>query len=382
MPTSTLRVVQVSDGGAADDPITEQLAQLAKILGPTAPIPEPFPAPKCAVTTDAATAANGSFSSSTPFPQKNATVAGKAAGAKDGPADANGESSATLRGSQQLQKADDGADGGGLDAVTGGMSGVAHSNSFAASGTNSDDKQKKLSHEAQQASTTTLPVLTTKTTTSPSTAAATNTSLSSREVPAPTNTISQPQDKSGREETQPPSQKIASCHATPAAAPTEREPKYRVEQLPHFPSENEGTGKNSRGDGGGCKEKHQKRAFVIIIDLPDLIESITHEETRELAGSKQERVGDGERDGSSRTAKSVGGSSSDSSSKKSRGGTGKGRQASMSDVELDVLPTVMQLRVPGKYQLRLDMPCVVDEESIIAKFNKSRAILKVSVQET
>ncbi|CAN0444302.1 unnamed protein product [Hapterophycus canaliculatus] len=54
---------------------------------------------------------------------------------------------------------------------------------------------------------------------------------------------------------------------------------------------------------------------------------------------------------------------------------------SLSDVELDVWPAVLQLKVPGKYHLRLEMPCIVDEDRVTAKFNKSRAVLRVLVQE-
>lgn len=91
---------------------------------------------------------------------------------------------------------------------------------------------------------------------------------------------------------------------------------------------------------------------MVIIDLPDLIDA----KSKELPGS--EHGGD------------TGG-----------GRSGERKAPSLSDVELDVLPTILSLRVPGKYRLRLDMPCVVDEESVAARFNKSRAVLKVSVQE-
>lgn len=368
-----------------NDPITEQLAQLAKILGPTAPIPEPFPGPKSA----AAATATASSSPTTPQPQKAAAIDRGAAGPKDGPDDADGESSAGRRGPRQLHHAGDGAaaDGSGVDgadtgsaaaaACTGGI-GIAGRDSPAAS-----TKIRDMIHE-------TSPVSATKT--SPSTAAA-KAPLSSRQVLAPTNTISQNDDANdGRDGSPPPSQKRASSRATAAAAAvpptTEREPEYRIEQLPSLPPKLEDAGENSggvgSGDVGGCggrQDSHQKRSFVVIIDLPDLIEGVTDGETRELAGSEQEGAGDG----SSRTAEGVGGSSSSSRGIHSRvesgGGKRKGRQTSISDVELDVFPTVLQLKVPGKYQLRLDMPCVVDEESVTAKFNKSRAVLKVSVLE-
>lgn len=179
-------------------------------------------------------------------------------------------------------------------------------------------------------------------------------------TPAPTSTIIR-SDKDSSNATQqcPPGRIDPSSEATSAAsenaadagvaagaaagAPKESEPVYRVEEVFISPSAN----------GGGAGRKG-KRAFVVTVELPDLIE--------------------GDAEGSNEGAESA-----DSSI--SGGWRRKGKGPSLSDFELDVLPTVLQLKIPGKYQLRLEMPCTVDDENVTAKFNKSRAVLKVSMQE-
>lgn len=153
----------------------------------------------------------------------------------------------------------------------------------------------------------------------------------------------------------PPGKEAAAPAASDRAGadpPGEREPTYRIEELPPP------TTTTAKGGGGvSARGEEGKRAFVVIINLPDLIDA----KSRGLPGS--------EHSGGS------GGNNTDG------GRRGEQKAPSLSDVELDVLPTVLSLRVPGKYRLRLDMPCAVDEESVAARFNKSRAVLKVSVQE-
>lgn len=163
-------------------------------------------------------------------------------------------------------------------------------------------------------------------------------------------------------------EKAASAAA--AAAPKEREPVYRVEEVPR-PSDNHGGG----GSGGGGGGRGGKRAFVVTIKLPDLIEGDAEGRLEGPAGSQQ-AAGRAERD------KESGKTNTDSNNGSGGGRRRTGKKApSLSDFELDVLPTVLQLRIPGKYRLRLEMPCAVDDENVSAKFNKSRAVLKVSVQE-
>lgn len=65
------------------------------------------------------------------------------------------------------------------------------------------------------------------------------------------------------------------------------------------------------------------------------------------------------------------------------GGSQRGRRmkASLQDVELDVLPRSLDVRVPGVYRLRLQLPFAVDADDITAKFRKTRATLTVSAKE-
>eukprot|EP00903_Cladosiphon_okamuranus_P021435 g19703.t1 len=282
--------------GGAEDPITEQLAQLAKILGPAAPFSEPAPA---------------------------ATGTGAGAGAGAG---ADGDLGMPPRAPAEKGGAKKAGVGSTVKADTNTPRGVQKAASTAAA-------------EAQKAATPPTPP----------------------ETPAPTSTITRGDDiisataaqecAPGR--TAPSSPQVASAapeKATSAAAASalkESEPTYRVEEVAP-PSADHG------GRGGGEK---RKRAFVVTIELPDLI-----------GGNAEASEGVNGADGS---GNSGGGSRR----------TEKAKGPSLSDFELDVLPAVLELRVPGKYRLRLEMPCIVDDETVSAKFNKSRAVLKVSVQE-
>lgn len=190
-------------------------------------------------------------------------------------------------------------------------------------------------------------------------------------TPAPTSTITRSGDNEDGIQRCPPGHTIPSPEensappekdaAAAAGARKERQPAYRVEEVPRPPV--------NGGSGGGRKGK---RAFVVTIDLPDLIDGGDAEgKRREPAGSQEAGGAEGGDESTKRSA--------DSSKGDDRGRQGK--VSSLSDFELDVLPRVLELKVPGKYHLRLDMPCIVEDENVTAKFNKSRAVLKVSVHE-
>lgn len=179
-------------------------------------------------------------------------------------------------------------------------------------------------------------------------------------VPAPTSTITRGDGIISTAAAQKctPRRTVSSAEATSAAsekkavsavaaAPKESEPMYRVEEVAS-PSADP-------GHGGGGRER--KRAFVVTIELPGLTGGNTEGSEGAMSADSSSSSGDGKRR------------------------TGKAKGPSLSDFELDVLPEVLQLRIPRKYRLRLEMPCVVDDENVSAKFNKSRAVLKVSMQE-
>lgn len=291
---------QEKDG--ADNPITEQLAQLAKILGPAAPFSDPAPAAAAA----AAAGAEDINPKNPPSPAKKGHT-----------------------------KTPPGA------------------------------RQEAAAEGAQK---TAAPATPTEAPTPPT---------PPTPMPAPTSTITRSEGNNNGTERCPPGKTESSHEATsatsknaPAAAapataavapgtaavaPGEREPVYRVEEAPP----------RSVNVGGGGR--NGKRAFVVTIDLPGLIEGDPGGKRREMTGSQPAVGADG------------GGASANSANSGGRGRTGKG--PSLSDIELDVMPTALELKVPGEYRLRVEMPCVVDDESVTAKLNKSRAVLKVSLQE-
>lgn len=167
-------------------------------------------------------------------------------------------------------------------------------------------------------------------------------------VLAPTSTITQAKDADGTRTIglkTPPLKKTPTVASSPARQ-QEREPIYRVNQLP--PS-TEATGVATK----------PKRAFAVIIELPELIVDLANSKSQDEARD-DERATRGNTSGSGRGGK---------------------MGPSLSDVELDVSPAVLELKVPGKYHLRLEMPCIVDESAVTAKFNKSRAVLRVLVRE-
>ncbi|CAM9579886.1 unnamed protein product, partial [Scytosiphon promiscuus] len=177
-------------------------------------------------------------------------------------------------------------------------------------------------------------------------------------VPAPTSTITQRKDAHDTQKScskTPPPKRIPyfTSSGVANAEQKEREPLHRIEQL-----------QPSAGAVGIATK--QKRTFAVIINLPEVIEGPPESEDQEAARHQQ----GGSRDGENAKTVSMGSSGR-------RGTTG----LSLSDIELDVSPAVLQLKVPGQYHLRLKMPCIVDEDAVSAKFNKSRAVLRVFVQE-
>ncbi|CBJ29318.1 conserved unknown protein [Ectocarpus siliculosus] len=300
--------------GGEEDPMTEQLAQLAKILGPAAPLPETPFGPGCATASSSSSSTRPSTSVAVP---KASNLA----------ADATGD---TLPPSRSAKRSEGGADGGADGSC-------AARNKLPTSAPNQGSEEGRQAILAREA---VAPV-----TTAPTTEMEGQPPLP---APAPTNTVSPAgvEDAEGSRScrhTQPLSPAVS------AAALKEREPVYRIEELVSRTSEDARSG--SDNGGGGRKAK---RAFQVTIDLPEMKES---------AGTKQ--------------GKQAGGTTSTRSS----GTAGKRTGPSLSDVELDVSPAFLQLNVPGKYQLRLEMPCVVDEDSVTAKFSKSQAVLKVSIRE-
>lgn len=295
--------------------MTEQLAQLAKILGPAAPLPETPLGPGC-------TPPSSSSSSTRPSPSVAAPKASNLA------ADANGD---TLPSSQSAKQSEGRADG------RANRSGAAP-NKFPTSAPNQGSEEGRQATLAREA---VAPVTTAPTTEMEA--------QPPRPAPAPTNTVS----PASVEDTEGP----RSCRHTqplspeasppPVSARKELEPVYRVEELVSRMAEDPLSGLDNSG--GVC---NAKRAFQVTIDLPEM---------KEPARSKQ--------------GKQAGGATSTGSA------AGKRTGPSLSDVELDVSPAFLQLYVPGKYQLRLEMPCVVDEDSVTAKFSKSQAVLKVSIRE-
>ncbi|CAM9191458.1 unnamed protein product [Ectocarpus fasciculatus] len=299
-----------SSNGGEDDPMTEQLAQLAKILGPAAPLPETPLGPGCAPP-------SSSSSSTRPTPSVAAPKASNLV------ADANGD---TLPSSQSAKQSEGRADG------RADCSGAAP-NKLPTSAPNQGSEEGRQATLAREA---VAPVTTAPTTEMEA--------QPPRPAPAPTNTVS----PASVEDTEGPR---SCCHTEPfspeASLPPESEPVYRVEELVSRVAEDPLSGPGNSG--GGC---NAKRAFQVTIDLPEMKES---------ARSKQ--------------GKQAGGATSTGST------AGKRTGPSLSDVELDVSPAFLQLYVPGKYHLRLEMPCVVDEDSVTAKFSKSQAVLKVSIRE-
>lgn len=299
--------------------MTEQLAQLAKILGPAAPLPETPLGPGCAT-------ASSSSSSTRPSPSVAVPKASNLA------ADATGD---TLPPSRSAKQSEGGADGGADGSC-------AARNKLPKSAPNQGSEEGRQATLARES---VAPV-----TTAPTTEMEGQPPLP---APAPTSTVSPAgvEDAEGSRScrhTQPLSQET-SPPAVSAAARKEREPVYRIEELVSRTSEDARSGPDNGGGG-----RKAKRAFQVTIDLPEMKES---------SGSKQ--------------GKQAGGTTSTRSS----GTAGKRTGPSLSDVELDVSPAFLQLNVPGKYQLRLEMPCVVDEDSVTAKFSKSQAVLKVSIRE-
>ncbi|CAB1110072.1 unnamed protein product [Ectocarpus sp. CCAP 1310/34] len=310
-----------SSHGGEDDPMTEQLAQLAKILGPAAPLPETPLGPGCATAS--------SFSSST-RPSSSVAVPQ----ASNLAVDATGDTSPPSCSAKQ-------SEGG----VNGGADG-----SRVARIKLPTSAPNQGSEEGCQATLAREAVAVAPVTTAPTTEMEGQPPLP---APAPTNTVSRTgaEDAEGSRScrhTQPLSQE-ASPPAVSAAARKEREPVYRIEELVSRTSEDARSGSDNDGEG-----RKAKRAFQVTIDLPEMKES---------AGSKQGQQAGG------------------TTSTRSSGTAGKRTGPSLSDVELDVSPAFLQLNVPGKYQLRLEMPCVVDEDSATAKFSKSQAVLKVSIRE-
>ncbi|CAM9835921.1 unnamed protein product, partial [Ectocarpus sp. 13 AM-2016] len=308
-----------SSHAGEDDPMTEQLAQLAKILGPAAPLPETPLGPGCA--TD-----SSSSSSTPPSPSVAAPKASNLA------ADVTGD---TILPSRSARQPEGEADGGVDDSY-------AARNKLPTSAPNQGSEEGRQATLAREA----LATMTTSSTTEME-------GQPPLPAPAPTNTVSPAgvEDAEGSRSCRHNQQlsREASPPAVSAAARKEREPAYRIEELVSRTSEDPRSGSDDGGGGGKAK-----RAFQVTIDLP---------ETEESAGSKQ--------------GKQAGGTTNTRSS----GTAGKRTGPSLSDVELDVSPAFLQLNVPGKYQLRLEMPCVVDEDSVTAKFSKSQAVLKVSIRE-
>lgn len=299
--------------------MTEQLAQLAKILGPAAPLPETPLGPGSAPASSSSSSTRPSSSVAVP---KAFNLA----------ADAKGDTSPSSRNAKQSEG---GADGGADHSC-------AARNKLPTSALNQGSEEERQATLAREAVAPVTTAPTTETEAQPP-----------QPAPAPTSTVSpasvdNTEGSCSHRHTQPLSQEASSPPAS-AAARKEREPVYRIEELVARTAEDTRSGSDNGGGG-----RNAKRAFQVTIDLPEMKES---------AGSKQGKL--------------AGGAISNPSS----GTAGKRTGPSMSDIELDVSPAFLQLNVPGKYQLRLEMPCVVDEDSVTAKFSKSQAVLKVLIRE-
>lgn len=328
--------------------MTEQLAQLAKILGPTTPFLEPV--------ADARPAAAGvSSSSSGTMPLQSGKAAGVGTrGKPSSPSEGKNAAAKTLdlQGHSPLQGRADGADDTCASADDTGIRQVERTKP--ATVTDTATRSGTTQAAAAAGATDVGKRSTSSTSMTPETL--------QQAMPAPTSTITGDKSADGAKKCgnkTPPSKEALSSASTDLATAeqNEREPIYRIEQL------------HSSTDAAGIATK-QKRKFAVIIDLPELVEGLGDGQNHEVAKPQQQG---GARDGAS--------VKKESTRRSSNGGTGGRTGPSLSDVELDVSPAALQLRVSGKYLLRLELPCIVDEDIVTAKFNKSRAVLRVLVQE-
>lgn len=124
----------------------------------------------------------------------------------------------------------------------------------------------------------------------------------------------------------------------------EREPTYRIEEcvLPQLGDKSNGAAELITGD---CR-----RGVVVVVNLPDVA----------LADHQWD---EGTDTGSDRGHSSL---------------RGQRRKFSLRDVELDVFPDSLAMRVPGLYRLHLQLPFHVDNDNVIAKFSKARSTLTIS----
>lgn len=198
---------------------------------------------------------------------------------------------------------------------------------------------------------------------------------------------------------------VESKPASPLATTKEREPTYLTKEL--LPAEvAKLRGANNRDcvrAGGGGPIGAPKRGLEVAIDLPDIVGGT-------MGSGKQREWVDNDRKsllGSGCDGTHIGGvvagdckrsSGCSTTERESDGAPGRAttaREASHGscgmnigkrtsppfEIELDALPHTLDLRVPGVYQLHLEMPFPVNADTVTAVFDKSKAVLTVSALE-